>query len=124
MIPNPVNWFEIPTTNLERAKTFFETAFGLTLSLAENAPIRMAFFGPMRENSYGITGSLIEHENVKPSHHGTLVYFHTEDINALLAKITAAGGKTLLPRMSIGEFGFIAHFEDSEGNRLGLHSMQ
>ena len=38
-----------------------------------------------------------------------------------LEKINAGGGKTLMPRMDIGQHGFIAHFEDSEGNRVGLH---
>ena len=35
--------------------------------------------------------------------------------------ITSHGGKTLLPRMSIGQHGFVAHFEDTEGNRVALH---
>jgi predicted enzyme related to lactoylglutathione lyase len=56
-------------------------------------------------------------------HAGTLVYITVADINATLAKINAKGGKTLLPRMAIGEYGFIAHFEDSEGNRVALHSV-
>jgi predicted enzyme related to lactoylglutathione lyase len=46
-----------------------------------------------------------------------------EDINGKLVKINAKGGKTLLPKMAIGEYGFIAHFEDSEGNRVALHSV-
>jgi predicted enzyme related to lactoylglutathione lyase len=51
------------------------------------------------------------------------VYFSVEDIEETLRKVNATGGKTLLPKKSIGEYGFIAHFEDTEGNRLALHSM-
>jgi hypothetical protein len=51
-----------------------------------------------------------------------VVYFTVDDIEGTLAKVQAQGGKTLVPKMSIGEFGFIGQFEDSEGNRLGLHS--
>ena len=49
------------------------------------------------------------------------MYITVPEIDAGLAKIEKAGGKTLMPRMSIGEYGFIAHFEDSEGNRVALH---
>ena len=36
------------------------------------------------------------------------------DINGTLAKINANGGKTLLPKISIGAYGFIAHFQNTE----------
>jgi predicted enzyme related to lactoylglutathione lyase len=41
-----------------------------------------------------------------------------------LGRIEQAGGRTLVPKTSIGEHGFIAHFIDSEGNRVALHSMK
>ena len=44
-----------------------------------------------------------------------------KNIDAALDRITNAGGKTLFPRRSIGQYGFIAEFEDSEGNRVALH---
>jgi predicted enzyme related to lactoylglutathione lyase len=40
-----------------------------------------------------------------------------------LGKVEAAGGKVLMDKISIGENGFIAFFLDTEGNRVGLHSM-
>jgi predicted enzyme related to lactoylglutathione lyase len=52
-----------------------------------------------------------------------VVYFSVADIEAALAKVAASGGKTLVPRTDIGEFGAFAHFADSEGNRVGLHTM-
>ena len=59
--------------------------------------------------------------SVEPSHNGTTVYLSVEAIDPTLDDIKKAGGKTLIPRTSIGEFGFMAHFEDSEGNRVALH---
>jgi hypothetical protein len=50
------------------------------------------------------------------------VYFSVEDIEGTLSKVNGHGGKTLQPKMGIGEHGFIGLFEDTEGNRLGLHS--
>ena len=59
-----------------------------------------------------------------PSHAGTVVYFTVDDIDARLGKVQANGGKVLLPKMGIGEYGSIAQFEDSEGSRVALHCMK
>ena len=121
--PNPVNWFEIPAADLSRAQKFYESVFDLSLAINEMGPLKMAWF-PMPEDhnsSPGATGSLVEHEMYTPSHEGTMVYFGVQDIDASLAKIESAGGKTINPKMPIGEHGFTAHFEDTEGNRVALH---
>lgn len=119
--PNPVNWFEIPAADLARAKQFYESALDTQLALNEMGPLKMAWF-PMDPDAAGATGTLVQHESYTPSHQGSLVYFSVADIEATLAKIEAAGGKTLNPKQSIGEYGFVAHFEDTEGNRVALHS--
>ena len=118
---NPVNWFEIPTRDLERAKRFYESVLACELSLQEMGPLKMAWF-PMVENAPYATGTLIYHETTTPALDGTVVYFHVDDVDAALARVTSAGGKVLTPKTPIGEHGFTAHFEDSEGNRVALHS--
>jgi uncharacterized protein len=119
--PNPVNWFEIPAKDISRATKFYQNIFGVDLQLNEMANTKMAWF-PMAQNSPGAGGTLIKGDGYKPSTSGTLVYFSVDDIESTLKKIHAEGGKTLEPKTSIGEHGFIALFEDSEGNRIGLHS--
>jgi len=52
----------------------------------------------------------------------TLVYLTVDNMDGMLIRVHASGGKTLMPKMQIGDYGFIAHFEDSEGNRVALHS--
>jgi predicted enzyme related to lactoylglutathione lyase len=47
-----------------------------------------------------------------------------EDLSAPLGRVEAAGGKVVMPKTSIGEHGFCAMFLDTEGNRVGLHSMK
>ncbi len=118
--PNPVNWFEIPVADLARAKTFYESVMGVQLAENEMRPNKMAWF-PVEMGASGAAGTLIQGDGFTPSHAGSLVYFNVPAIDAALAKIGSAGGKTLMPRMSIGQFGFIAHFEDTEGNRVALH---
>jgi predicted enzyme related to lactoylglutathione lyase len=118
---NPVNWFEIPVNNLERAKRFYEGVLGVTLSLNDLGPLKMAWF-PMTQDGPGATGTLVKAETYVPSHAGTMVYFSVDDLEGALEKVAASGGKVLHPKMSIGEYGFVAHFEDCEGNRVALHS--
>jgi predicted enzyme related to lactoylglutathione lyase len=117
---NPVNWFEIPVTDLARAKKFYETILGLEIAESEMGPNKMGWF-PMEMGVAGSAGTLILGEGYKPSHEGSLVYLHVDKIDPTLESINSAGGKTLMPRLSIGQHGFIAHFEDTEGNRVALH---
>ena len=117
---NPVNWFEIPTADLERASKFYSTVLGVEITAAEMGPNKMGWF-PMEMGVPGAPGCLIFGEAYTPSHEGSLVYLHVDAIDPTLEAINANGGKTLMPRTNIGQHGFIAHFEDTEGNRVALH---
>ena len=117
---NPVNWFEIPVNDLARAKSFYESILGIELTESEMGPNKMAWF-PMEKDAAGAAGTLIQGDGYTPSQEGTLVYLHVDDIEVTLGKIDDTGGKPLMPKMNIGQHGFIAHFEDSEGNRVALH---
>jgi len=119
---NPVNWFEIPVNDLSRAVRFYEAVFGVPLATMEMGPAQMAMF-PMVQGGTNAGGALVKTEGYTPSPAGTVVYFSVADIEGTLAKIGQAGGSTIVPKMSIGEHGFFAQFQDSEGNRVALHSM-
>lgn len=118
---NPVNWFEIPVKDMERAKRFYETVFGVECAMNEIGSLKMAMF-PMVQGAPNTTGALVMGEGYEPSSAGSVVYFYVDDIESTLATVNANGGKTLMPKSSIGEFGHICHFEDCEGNRVALHS--
>jgi predicted enzyme related to lactoylglutathione lyase len=118
---NPVNWFEIPVIDLNRAKQFYEYVFGFDLSLQETGRSKMAWF-PMIMGAAGATGTLVKAESYEPSHSGSMVYFTVDDIETTLKRVEEKGGKVLNPKMSIGEYGFVGHIEDCEGNRVALHS--
>ena len=77
---------------------------------------------PNAENNEGASGALVKIDEAKPGIGGTLVYFATEEINAELSRVVAAGGKIIRPKFQVGDFGFIALIEDTEGNMIGLHS--
>ncbi len=120
---NIADWFEIPVHDLDRARLFYESVFNVELSVSDFGLVKMAFF-PMSSASYGAAGALVKGEVHIPSHRGVLIYMNVEDVEETLDKVDGSGGKTLMPKTSIGAYGFIAHFQDSEGNRLGLHSIK
>lgn len=119
-LSNPVNWFEIPVTDIARAKAFYEAALEIELTEHEMGPTKMAWF-PMHSGGSGATGSLVQSEHHKPSQDGTLIYLSVPSIEPALERIAAAGGATIVPKTSIGEHGFFAVFLDSEGGRVALH---
>lgn len=121
MAENAASWFEIPVSDLARAMTFYSSVLGVELQETSMGPSRMAFL-PMNPEAPGCGGTLIQDEGYVPSKEGTLVYLAVDDIDAALARVGKAGGRTLLPKLNIGENGNVAHFEDSEGNRVAFHS--
>ena len=120
-----VGWFEIPTTDMERAIGFYETVFDTKLSRNKMGDLDMAWF-PMPEDGAGAPGTLIHHkEYYHPSDKGTLVYFSSEDVNNELSRVEEAGGKILNSKTEISpDIGYMALFIDTEGNRIALHSRQ
>ena len=118
---NPVGWFEIPATDLNRAARFYEAVFGFDMSRKGNAGYDMVWF-PAVDDSKGISGALVAGMGYLPSLEGATVYFTAPNIDVIIAKIEPAGGKIHVAKKAIGEYGYIAIFSDSEGNRVGLHS--
>lgn len=120
---NAINWFEIPVTNLERAKKFYETILGSEMQVMEAMGMKSAFFAADLQN--GIGGCIIEGKGYEPTNKGSMIYLNGgEDLNGPLEKVEASGGKILLPKTAIGHNGFMAHFEDTEGNKVAFHSMK
>ena len=122
---NIINWFEIYVEDIARAKKFYEAVFEMKMDEMDMMGMKMAFF-PSQNGNGKVSGGLVQHEMRKPSQQGALVYFNCNpDMTATLARIEAAGGKITLAKTLIGDgMGFMALFTDSEGNGLGLHSMQ
>lgn len=120
---NAINWFEIPVTDYDRAKKFYESILDVQLSDVANGPVKYGFF-PHDMQAHGASGSLVKADGYTPSDQGSLVYLTASpDLTRALDKVEGAGGKVIMPKTAIGENGFIAHFQDTEGNRVALHSV-
>lgn len=122
---NAISWFEIPTTDLDRAQKFYEAIYNMTMIPMDTPNLRMRMF-PM-EDMMGIGGSLV-HSNgfhVPSATDGTLIYLNgNPDLQQILDRVEAAGGKIMVPKTQISpEHGYMAVILDTEGNRIAFHSV-
>jgi hypothetical protein len=111
-----ISWFEIPVSDLARARRFYEAVFGIALSLERVDGYDMAMFPADRQPS----GALVKGDVYVPGKAGPILYFNVDSIDATMARALAAGGRALYAKKDIGANGFVAEFEDSEGNRIAL----
>lgn len=116
---NVGSYFEIPVDDLERAMKFYSYVLGCEFSKDVIHGNEMAFF-PFDNKAQGITGALAKGEIYRPSVSGTLIYLATADIEQALKRVTEKGGETLFPKTEVPNYGWVAEFKDSEGNRTAL----
>jgi predicted enzyme related to lactoylglutathione lyase len=124
-IGNALNWFEIPVSDFDRAKKFYETIFDYQMPENQMGPARMGFL--LYDFQGGKVGGAIVHypDFYSPSDNGSLIYLNCQpDLQVVLDRVTGAGGKILRQKTAIpGNLGYWASMLDSEGNRVALHSM-
>jgi predicted enzyme related to lactoylglutathione lyase len=115
-----INWFELPATELERAKAFYTAILGTGLSeIAEADDRRFAMF-PAED---GVTGAIVQGEGHVPSREGVLIFLNAGDeLEPAVNRVEAAGGSVLTPPMDMGEWGVATFIVDSEGNKVALHA--
>ena len=120
---NVITWFEIPAKNFERACTFYGQVLGGDVHKMDSPRgLNYGFLPGFSQNEIG--GAIVQGEGYEPSPKGSVVYLNGgKDLSVALSKVEKAGGKIIMPKTSIGENGFMAHFTDTEGNRVALHSM-
>ena len=120
---NNLNWFEIPVTDLSRAKSFYESIFEITMNEMEMGDMKMASF-PYDPGSGKASGGIAQSSMHKPSADGSIIYLNANpSMDAIVGRIEGAGGKVVMPKTQItSEIGYMAFFMDTEGNKVGLHS--
>ena len=122
---NAISWFEIPSTDIDRAQKFYETIFDIQMIPLDMPQLKMRMF-PI-EDPMNIGGAICYAPDFyKPSADGgPVVYLNgNPDVQLVLDKIEAAGGQIIVPKTQISpEHGYMAVFIDTEGNRIALHSV-
>ena len=119
---NAISWFEIPVIDFGKAKNFYEAILDIELILMPTAAGRYGMF-PFDRAGEGIGGAIVQRDGYQPSADGSVIYLNAgEDLNIPLSKIEARGGKVIMPKTAVGEFGYIAMFMDTEGNKVAFLS--
>ncbi len=116
-----LDWFEIPVLDIERPVKFYSSVFDIELTIGERRPGYPMAVLPAPE--HGVSGVLVHGEGYMPSTDGILIWLHgISDLSEVLDREVATGGKVLMPKTNISDHGFTASSQNSEGNRVGLHS--
>ena len=118
---NLISIVEIPTIEFPRAVKFYQTILNTSI---EEINMDGALMGLFPSDGETVSVALIKSNQYKTSMDGAVVYFNAgDDLQIVLDKIKANGGKIIIPKTDIGSgIGFYAIFNDTEGNKLGLHS--
>ncbi len=115
-----VTWFEIPSTDFDRAVDFYGALIGTPLRREQFGGATLGIF-PHADTA--VSGAVMPPGTLTPSADGLNVYLWIEDgIDAGLARALAHGGRIADPKMQLPDVGWVAHIIDSEGNRIGLHA--
>lgn len=114
--------FEIPFDDGERARGFYQEAFGWQVNEMPELSYTIVSTGPGDEQGFPSEPGFIN--GGMPSREFGLkaptVVVEVESIDAALEKIERLGGTKTVGRTAVGDMGFSAYFTDPEGNTIGL----
>ena len=114
---NAMVWFEIPVTDMKRAKAFYDTVLKTDLKEDNTGPNPMAMF-PTADQKTGLAGHIYPGEPAAGK--GNTVHLAApEPLEESLARVGEAGGKVLSPIVTIPA-GRFAYCLDPDGNSIGL----
>jgi predicted enzyme related to lactoylglutathione lyase len=113
--------FEVPFDDADRARDFYRDVFDWQIQPLPEMGYNMVSTGPVgdqgpTEPGYIGGGMLARQVPVT----GPVITLQVDDIDATLGDIQKHGGSVAGGKMPIGEMGFAAYFQDSEGNVMGL----
>ncbi|HSE56792.1 MAG TPA: VOC family protein [Candidatus Paceibacterota bacterium] len=122
-----VQHFEIPSDDVARSRAFYETAFGWQTKewpMPDGSTYIGLYTGPVDEKNMWkepgfINGGMFKRGESFPVTNQTIAIV-VQDIDASLAKVTAAGGSVLMEKKEIGGMGYYAYIQDTEGNTIGV----
>lgn len=113
---NKVVHFEIPCNDPQKTMDFFNEVFGWTYQQFGTEQYWSVMTGDPK--SPGINGGIMKKRDPdQPVVNSILV----ENVDEFIAKIEKAGGKIVVPKMSIPNVGWLAYFTDPDGNIHGIY---
>ncbi len=121
-LPDSVVHFEIPVDKMDRAQKFYKETFGWAINSMPE--MEYTLVGTTTADANGrptepgaINGGMLERQD--PVKHPT-VTINVQSIDDAEKRIQRNGGKMIRKKMPVGDMGFAAYFQDTEGNVVGL----
>ena len=121
-LENAINWFEIPALDFDRAVKFYGDIYANEMPTRDMGHVMMGFFSHEQGQ---VGGAVITAEGYTPSKQGAKLYLNGgDDLSIVLARVESSGGTVVMGKTEISaEIGYFAIIDDTEGNRVHLHSM-
>jgi predicted enzyme related to lactoylglutathione lyase len=120
LMAHQIVWCDIPVADLDRAIQFYSAVLG---SKVKKDKMSDMSFGLIQSGQGEIGGCLVMSDENRPSVNGPLIYLNVQGrMDEAIAAVHLNGGKIVRPKHAIGPYGFRAIIDDSEGNRIALHS--
>ena len=119
---NKVVHFEIPYDDQSRAQKFYQDVFGWNINKFPDMDYHMATTTPsddkMKPKEPGaINGGLLPKD---PTGAHPVIVIDVPSLDEHIKKVESSGGKTVMPKMEVGNFGLYARVADTEGNVIGI----
>jgi len=116
--------FEVPAKNLKRAQSFYKDVFGWQMNEMDmpGGAYTLVSTAPTDQNGRltepgAINGGMMK---LRKPFSGPVVTLQVDEIEDALKAIAKHGGKAVVKKTAMGQFGFYGYFRDSEGNLMGL----
>ncbi|HET7176957.1 MAG TPA: VOC family protein [Gammaproteobacteria bacterium] len=121
-VVNAITWFQIPASDFGRAVKFYSAVLKKPLREETMLGERMGIFPYDGE---GVSGAVTEASYLKPSLDGNNIFLQVDgELDQALQRVETAGGHVMTPKTALGpDMGHFAVICDTEGNRVGLHSL-
>ncbi len=114
--------FEVPYDDADRARSFYGDVFGWQIQPIPEMSYDMVSTGPVTDQGMpsepGYVGGGLTQRGEPVSR--PVITIQVDDIDATLEKVSSSGGSAVGEKIQVGDMGFAAYFNDSEGNLMGL----
>ncbi len=119
---DPVQHFEIPAEDMDRARKFYIELFGWEFRDMEGVEYSMIITSPSDEQALPLRGGNVNGGLFKRTARGQtpLIVITVPSLAEYLDRVILAGGRIVMESQRMGDFGLFAKIEDSEGNIIGL----
>jgi predicted enzyme related to lactoylglutathione lyase len=118
--------FEIPSSDIERSKKFYNDLFGWKFDKFPSPPgskmpegMEYWMISTLDDKgNEGVNGGMMRRQS--PQQQGITNYFDVKSVQEYSAKVEKLGGKVISPKMPVPGMGYFAVCTDTENNGFGI----